>query len=394
MRCYLAHFGEEADRVDKGTDCQPSLDGRYLVVIDEDDEETTFTKFDLKRDDDNEFLTAEDVYDFQFSEDMSMLAYVINTSSDEQELHLFDIDAEEDDDLVEDFFIPDFGFTKTGELYYVVENDDGEMEAFVHGSNSAIAEGMMMSITPGPAGEYLLIISGDDEDDLEAVSYSIKKEESEEIVDGEYLQLAVAEDPAQVFITEFSEGDLTISVSDLDGGNVTEIFDEGDVLDFDIWTISGHEFFYIVAETEDGETLIAYQSGTENGFVLLEEWARIELLNISSDDRNLVFAAFEDPDDDPILFSVRVKEDEDLVELDDDNEGIYNAVFMANDKDVLFTAVNGEDPDEISINLVSISDGERPETLHDEAVLIDVQWGVLNPFDTLHFSRLLYGEGK
>jgi hypothetical protein len=390
-RCYVANFGEEADRIDKGTDCWPSYDGRTMMVIDEDDDETAFTLHDLRRESDEEVLKAEDVAAYAISPDMSMIAYVVNSSDDEQELHLYDIDKEEDEDIEEDYAIPDFDFTMAGELYYVVQDDDGNMEAFVHGGDGAFAEGEVMSITPSPEGDYLIIVSGEDEEDLEVYSYLMRKGEAEEIHDGEYLEVAIASDPLQLFISEFADGDLTIYTGDMDGRKLDEIYDESDVIYFDIWTVTGHEYFYLEVETEDGATLFACRAGDDECSPLLEEWYSFTLLNISANGRYLVLAAVEDSGDDQILYSVRLGSDPEVVELDDDAEGIINAVFAANDRDVLYTAINGDDPDEISINSVPVSGNDKPEELHDEAQLFAVEWGNFSPFDVLSFSWLNYG---
>jgi hypothetical protein len=393
VRCHVAEFGEEADRLDSGIDCFPSLDGRYVVIVDEDDNETTFTLFDLNKDDEEEILTEEDIADYAFSYDLRMLAYVVNSSSDEQELHLFNIADEEDEDIEEDYAIPDLGFTRKGDLYYVVEDDDGNMEAFVYGNNDAIAEGEIMSVQAGPEGDFLIIISGDDEDDLAVYAYSVRSEEAEEIMDGEYLEVAISEEPALVFISEFVDGDLTLYVSDLDGSDLVEIYDESDVYYFDIVGVTGQDFFLITISGEDGDTLFGYRAGGDEAFALLEEWYSIDPLNVSSNGRYLVVAAAEDSGDDEILLSIEVNEDADMVELDDDIELAFNAVFTTNDRDVIYTATTGDDPDDVSIYQVPVSGDDKPEELHEEAFLLDAQWANINPFTPLSFSWLLYGGG-
>jgi hypothetical protein len=323
-----------------------------------------------------------------------MIAYVINSDDDEQEIHIYDIAKDEDEEIENDFAIPDMGFTRQGDLYYIVEDDDGNMEAFVYDSGDSIAEGEIMAIDASETGEYLIIISGDDVDDLTVYAYNVKREKAEEIVDGEDLEVAFSSDPEQLFITEFVDGDLVVYASEIDGSNLQEIYDENDIDDYDIWYVNGHEFFYLMTDTEDGENLYAYEFGSDEVFPLLEEWSTIDLLNVSENGRYLLAGVAEDPGDDVMLVSIELNDDADLVELDDDAEDIYNAAFMSNGKDVIYTAINGDENDDVSVNQVPVSGDDKPDELHDEAILLDVQWGNLAPFDTLSFSWLIFGEGN
>jgi dipeptidyl aminopeptidase/acylaminoacyl peptidase len=395
IRAYVADFGEEADRMGKGTGAWISTEGAFLLVVDEDDEETSFTLVDLAKDDEDELFTVEDMDSYQFSPDGTKIAYVINSDDDEQELHLYDIDAEEDDEVENDFNFPDYGFTMANDLFYVVEDDDGDMEAFMYGNDDAIAEGTIMVVQASPAGDYIITVSGEEEDDMVVNSYNIRKEDSVEIMDGENLYVAVARDPEQLFISSFVEDDLILYAANMDGSDLVEILDESDVNYYSVRDVLGHPFFYLTFSTEDGITLLAYEAGSdEEAFVLLEEWDSIDLLNVSPDGRTVLLAAAEDDGDDEILISIEVNEDADEIELDDDHEVIYNAVFTENGREIIFTASDGYDPDEISVNIVPADGDDSPEELYSEASLLSVQWADMEPFDRLYFSSWIFGYGN
>ena len=177
-RCYQAVFGEEADRVAKGTDCIIFPDGENLIVVDEDDGETSFTLLNLAKEDENEFLVIEGMLDlYMVSLDGSLMAYVEDTDG-EQELHMVEIDGDNDDKIADGVGIPDFGFAPTGRnFYYVVEDDEGSLALFVNDENSPIAEGLILSAQFGSGGEHLIYSVGDEMEDLVISSYSLKDDE-------------------------------------------------------------------------------------------------------------------------------------------------------------------------------------------------------------------------
>ena len=183
---------------------------------------------------------------------------------------------------------------------------------------------------------------------------------------------------------------LTISSSRIDGSDVEEVLDENDISSFDAWSVPGHEVVYFMLYTEDGILGYAYPFEGE-GFYFIEEWESVYLLNVSPDGSMLAFAGSEDAGDDPILYFIELEKGMDPEELDDDALWISNAVFTSKNRELLYTVETGEDYDEVSVNLVSLAEG-GPETLYDEAHLLDVEWSDLAPFDYLPFSNVLAGE--
>ena len=119
---------------------------------------------------------------------------------------------------------------------------------------------------------------------------------------------------------------------------------------------------------------------SDKGFFLLDEWSEIYLLNISSDGSTLLIKAREDSGDDWALYAINIEEDAELIELDDDVENVSNAVFSKNGKDVIYTAVTGDDSDDVEVRRVRANGKEDAERLYDEAVLVDIQWDRLTPF--------------
>jgi hypothetical protein len=391
-RCYLAPFGEEADRVAKGTDCIFLPDGETLVVVEEDNGEYSFTALDLASGDENKFLELDGMVDmYQVSFDGSLMAYVEDTDG-EQELHLVNIKDEEEDKIAEGSRIPDFGFApQSADFYFIVEDDEGNLSLHVNEEDDPIAEGMLLAAQFGPQGKYLIFSAGDELDDLVVSSYSLKGEEAEEIADGEGLEFAVVADPDQVIVVEYrDDGDLTVHSSSIDGKDVVEVLDENDVFSWDIWSVPGHEFLYFILYTADDTFGFAYPYGGE-GFFFVEEWASIYLLNVSPNGKYLAFSGIEDAGDDPILYYLELEEGRDPEELDDDAEWFINAVFTSNSRELLYTIETGLDVDEVSINQVVLDDG-KPEELYEEAYLLDVEWGDLTAFEYLNFAYMSAGE--
>jgi hypothetical protein len=392
VRCYAAPFGEEADRLAKGFDCLLLPDGENMVVVEEDEGEYTFTAVNTTTEDENEFLVLEAMLDiYMVSPDGTFLAY-LEAADDEMELHMVDIAGEDDEKVADGFGIPDLGFAPTtNDFYYIVEDDEGNLALYVNDENDPIAEGMMMSAQFGPHGEHLIYIAGDEPDDLVVASYSLKDEESVEIADGEGLQFAVIQNPASVVVKETSDdGDETYYASSPDGEDVEEIMDMKDVMYSYVWSAPGHDYVYLVAYTEDGASAFAYPIGGE-GYFFVEEWSDVVLLNVSPNNKYLAFSGVEDEGDDAILYYVDLAAEDDPEELDDDVEWIENAVFTKNSKELLYTATTGSDYDEVGVNLVAIDDPD-PDTLYDEAYLLDAAWANVDPFEVASFSSLQVGE--
>jgi hypothetical protein len=391
-RCYLAPFGQEADRVAKGTDCIFLPDGETLIVVEEDNGEYTFTALDLASGDENKFLELDGMVDmYQVSFDGSLMAYVEDTGG-EQELHLVNIKDEEEDEIAEGSRIPDFGFApQSTDFYFIVEDDEGNLSLHVNEEDDPIAEGMMLAAQFGPQGKYLIFSAGDELDDLVVSSYSLRSEEAEEIADGEGLEFAVVADPEQVIVVEAGDdGDLVVYSSSIDGKDVVEVLDENDVYSWDIWSVPGHEFLYFVLYTADDTFGFAYPYGGE-GFFFVEEWASIYLLNVSPNGKYMAFSGIEDAGDDPILYYLELEEGSDPEELDDEAEWFVNAVFTKNSRELLYTVETGTGVDEVSINQVVLDDG-KPEELYEEAYLLDVEWGDLTAFEYLNFAYMAAGE--
>jgi protease II len=118
----------------------------------------------------------------------------------------------------------------------------------------------------------------------------------------------------------------------------------------------------------------------DTGFYLLEDWYSIRLMALSSNDRTLVFSAVEDSGDDPVLYSVEVKDGAESVELDEDAEGFESAVFTSDGRYVIYTASTGDDSDDREVRKVRADGGEEYETLYEEATLIDARWADRNRF--------------
>ena len=180
--------------------------------------------------------------------------------------------------------------------------------------------------------------------------------------------------------------EVTIYSSKFDGTDVVELFND-DMYSVAVRYVPEKDRLYLHALNEDGMSLFITSDKEENGYYLLEEWADIQLLNVSNkNEKFLAYAGVEDSGDDLTLYSIEVKEDADWVELDDDADRINNAIFTPNDRLIMYTAKTGNDANDISVNQVDILGEDNPDEIYDKAGIIDVRWGNLRPFRQLPFG--------
>jgi len=90
-----------------------------------------------------------------------------------------------------------------------------------------------------------------------------------------------------------------------------------------------------------------------------------------------VLSGQEDFGDDLVLYSMDVEQGSGVVELDDNPNNYVNAVFTPNGKEIVYTAVTGNNKDDFEVLQVPVNGKELPEVLYSDAVLVDVRWSEL-----------------
>ena len=391
VRCYAAPLGEEAERIVKADSCFFSRDGSTIVFEDIHSDEYQLSLIKVDGSDEIPVLDRDErPLSYEVSEDASHIAYV-EMVDENQQLRFVEVSSETDIHIGnESVAVIDYGFSpKQDNLFYIIENDDGELQLFTPSSADPIAEDLFLYAGFDPSGEHLIYLIGDERNEVIAYSYALDSGESTEIWDGETINYSIPESLSRVVFMETTDDqEVTIYSSNFDGTDVIELF-EDDAYDINISYVPEKNKLYLQIINEDGKSLYVVSSDKADGFYLLDEWADFDLLSLSNNEKILAYAGVEDRGDDLTLYSIEVEDNADWVELDDDADRISNAVFLPNDRSVMYTAVTGNASDDMIINQVEISGEESPVELYDEAAIVDVRWGDLYLFRSLWFNSSL-----
>ncbi|MBE9508998.1 MAG: hypothetical protein IMY86_13235, partial [Chloroflexi bacterium] len=388
-RCYVARPGSEAERVAKADECDISRDGSIVYFSEEKRGETTVSVVGVNGKNEQVVLDeVEGVESYQFSADASHVAYV-QEDDGEARLYLVERRSGEKIEISDQVYrVNSYGFAPGSDvLYYVVreDSDDEEVQLYTSDGDRPIAEEMTISARFSQDGRYLAYAVEDYDGDETLYVHPMMGGDDVEVADGDDIDfgfLSTAPSRLVVLVTE-EDGEFTLSSANLDGGDVIELLKEDDGAVGSIQYVPGEPTLYVGMEDEDGEEMLFVTPVDKaTGFRLLEGWASIELLNRSAGGRQLAFAALEDSGDDPVLYSIAVEDGADPIELDDDGEDFYRAVFSANGQFVLYSARTGSDFDELEVRRVRADGKERFETLYEEAGLVDVCWDDMDPFSS------------
>lgn len=386
-RCYVAPFDGQARRLTKGDECSAINGGALVYATEVDDGELIVTVVDVEEGEEQVLLDGvEEVgsNSLRFSDDSSHFAYT-QEGSDGVELFLMERESRESMAVGAPYFnILRHGFIPGRDvLYYLAENDDGDLELYLSNIETPIAAGYAMSAISDSSGNYLLYVVGDEDGENTAYLYNMSSGDVATLQRGEGLQATLISDLEVVLLWEIEDDEIVLQSVPIEGGDASLIFDADD-LDMEgvyLRYVAGVDHVLIEMRNLDGErSLYASALDGSNGFYVVEEWEAITLLNISPDHDRILFSAVEDAGDDPVLFLASLEEPGPLVELDAQSEGYPNAVFSADGRDVLYTAVVGDDPDEVEVSQVPASGEEMGEVLYEDARLDVVTWAEMMPF--------------
>ncbi len=395
-QCYIAKPGGKADRLVKADWCTLSLDGSTIIFTEEDKDQTTLSVMDTEGE--NERVVLDELeanVRFWVSADASHVAYILKEDETYQ-LHLVERDSGDDTTVGDEVFrIDDFGFVPHSDtLYYLAREEKGdELGLYTSQSDRPLAEGKSFNVKFSPDGKHMAYLVEDEDGEKTLYVHPMEGDKEVEVLDGEWMAYDVVHtSPPRLLAVVAEEDEFSLYSASLDGSNVVELLNEDDANLTSISYVRDEPTLYITMRDEDGEQLLfVTPADEEKGFRLLKGWASIMPLNRSPNGRQLVFWGRKDSDDDPVLYSLALEDGADPVELDDDSESIRNAVFTADGRSVVYTAVTGDEPYDVTVYQVQADGEEKPQELYDEAVLVDVRWDDLRPF--VRVSQEVVKEG-
>ncbi len=390
-RCYSAQPGESARRLTKGDYCGAIGDGALVYAEERDDGELTVTIIGAEGGSEELLLDSTEGVpsdSLRFSEDGSHFAYSVN-GDDGVELFVMDRANGETSSagdlqysLLQHSFIP-----RRDVLYYLSENDDGDVELRLSNIDAPIARGIAMSAISNRTGEYLLYLVEDEDGEVTAYLYNMGNGDVATLQQGDDLRAALVDDLERIFLWETDADEFSLYSTPLAGGDVSLVFETDDVDSVAMRYVRDAAWVLLEVTDTDGEqSLYAATPDGDGGFYVLEEWSSFRLHDMAVGENRLLLTAVEDSGDDPVLLLAQLEASAPLIELESENEGFLNAVFSANGREVFYTAVTGNSADDVQVVQAPASGEEAGEVLYEEARLDAVSWAEMQPFGTVWFS--------
>lgn len=395
-RCYVSFRGEEAEQVAKGDQCTIAASGQVIFTKEvSKDGELTVKSYDIRGENEVVLLDEEeDVRNNAYGyNDLGSQIYVLIDDGDTAFLKLIDAKNGEviaESDEFENIRSYDRAFAGD-KVWFIAVNDDEELELYTLGAEgqTLIESGYSLLAAFDQKGENLVYIVGDEDGEQTVFVHPVKGGDDIEVMQGENLSMYMMLWKNVVLIkeTDLEDAQVTLYSVKSDGSGLAELFSDADYnIDSILSPLNSSRLFIRLIDDDGLVSLYSTSLGSEEGEFILEEWASITMHDISADGKTLALSGKEESDDDLILFTIDLAAGAELTELDDDDlTSVTAAVFTADDKFLVYNAKVGTDYDEYEIRKVKLGGEEDVELLFEEALLLDVEWKVMDNFDSYNY---------
>lgn len=394
-RCYVSFKGEEAEQVVKGDQCTVAASGQVIFTKEiSSDGELTVKSYDIHGEKEVVLLDEEknvrnNAYGYN---DLGTRIYVLIDDGDTAYLKLIDakngkVIAESDEytniRAYDRAFVGD-------EIWFLAENED-ELELYTLGANgeTLIETGSNFIAELDKNGENLIYIVGDEDGEQTVYVHPMKGGDDIEIMEGENLTmyLMLWKDIMLIKETDLEDEQVTLYSVNSDGSGLAELFSDADYqIDSILSPLDSSNLFIRLIDEDGLFSLYATFPGSEEGEFILEEWASFNILDISANGKTLLLSGKEESDDDLTVFTIDLAGSAQLIELDDDDlTSVKQAVFTADDQYVVYNVKIGTDYDDYEIRKVKTGGKENVELLYEEALLLDVEWKMMDSFDSYNY---------
>lgn len=383
--CYISDKGKEADLLGKGNGCAISFDGSTALVTEVDVVKQTLTAVDTGNLDKTVLLDSKvGVDSSRLSSDGKYMAYLY---TENKMFRVILLERKSGDTLAEsDEFnkIVSYGFAQQGgNLFFIAENSDGGRELFTldkDGSNSiASAANLIAEFTA--SGKQIVYLAGDKDDQKTLYVYSMSDDDSVKILRDPSLTFGLLDSPSPRILAKVQVGNqLTIYSYNVDGKDDITLIDREDIsLDSISYTPGKSRLEFLLRNTDGTFSWFTTPLDKDTGFMLVDAWAEITLLNRSPDGKSAIFTGRKKTSDETRLYSIAVEDGAKPKAVDEDTRIIINGIFTNNSKEIIYTVETGSDPADVEIRQVT-TDGKDSTVQYENAVLVDTQWDDLYPF--------------
>lgn len=392
-RCYVANPRQPAERITRGNMCGAVWNGAYGWSEEWNGNELSLSLMPLSgRGNPITVLNKQrEIGDYFVARDGSYVAYTQNSRRGWQ-VSLFTTKGGKISEIgAPAVRIPQVGFLGSGgTLFYIAQNEDGLLELFLSSSSTPIAEGFGLAASASEDGRYLIYMTVERNRESTVASYDVRTGRSQTILTEDNLQFSLLPAHNTVLITRRDRDEASVYRANIDGSGLVLLFAEEGVTTGPIvsYLPDKDRLFIWIQDNRNYDSLFTSSISKADGFYLMEDWYDIELLNRSANGRTVVLAAQEDSGDDYILFSVALQKGSRPVKLDDRYESYANAVFLSNNREILYTGIGGNRYDDIDVLRVAANGRKAGEVVYQEAALVDVRWDLLNPFQYPGFANV------
>ena len=388
--------GEEAKRLLKGKTCSFSSDGSTMAIT-ESSTTTAVTLLVAKVSDPDNASTIldqqKDILSTNLSSDGTLLYVSRGTAAGIKRIELYDTASGKK--LVEsEPFEYQYGtrFSSKGHGFYLItENEAGIVNLSVWDGQQLASIKTGKSIHPAfnLDGTMLAYAVSQDKLSQTAYLYDLRTKTEVEITSGKSLSFSFIENPQRLLVRDNVLNEVMVYSADFKGESVLEIFDKAGYALSTIYQPLDKNRLFILATKGGNIHLYTSSLDKEDGFFLVEDFKSVLPLNVSRDGSWLVFAGSETAattTSKKELYKIKVVENADLEELDNDGTSYTNAVFTPDGKALLYSMKTGTDRTDTVVKSIEMKDEAKAVELYDGAALQDVSWGRLYPWQLAAWS--------
>lgn len=389
--------GEEAKSLLKGKTCAFSADGSTMMLTQ--DAGTTAVTLSVARvaapEKEVSILKNEpNVLSFNISGDGSLLYVSKGALNGTKRIALYDTFS--GDQLVEsqpfNFQYASRFSSKGHGLFFITEDEKGLLSLFIFDGSQFVPVKTGKSFHPAFNLDGTLMAYAVSQDMLSqtAFLYDIRTKTEVEVTSGKSLSFNFVENPGRLLVRDSALNEPTIYSTDLKGASGVELFDKSGYLLSSIFQPIGQNRLFILATKATNMHLYTTSLDKADGFFLIEDFKTITPHTASSDGKWLIFSGTETvasmTNATRPLYRIEVVKDGALDKLENDGTSYTNAVFTPGDKTLLYTMKTGTDRTDSVVKSIEMKDGAKPVELYDQAIIQDVRWGRLYPWQLVAWS--------
>ena len=390
--CHFATFGESAKRLSKSDDCFLSGNASTIVTYDSNsDGEVSLSALRLDNANNEVSLIKDKKFfvNYSLSYDGSNLFY--NTTDADNQSQFWMLNTSDGSEVFQsekyDGIIYTYSFAaESNAFYFITENEDGDLDlnVLINGQLEKItsASALMAQFNTNGSALVYVVGAGTNGEDQTAYIYDVNTKKSQKITSGQSLSYFwIHGTQERLLIASTDDNVLTLSSAPTNGDALVELYQEEDVTISSLMLQPGSNNLYLLLYNTDYTLDVFYTPLDQNtGFYLLKDWSSFIPRDVTADGKYLIFSGQEDSNDSNSLYWLELAKNADPEVLDDELEGVSDAILLPNGKEVIYTAWTGSSSDDVEIRKATLADKPEPTVLYEETFLIDVSWKSLYQF--------------